>query len=81
MLPPTVAISLQQKKQVAAETYESVTVYFSDIADFLTLGFTILDLELIWVWQVMSALSYFDMWNLLWSINSRKYPYGGCYTS
>ena len=47
MLPPTVAISLQQKKQVAAETYESVTVYFSDIADFLTLGFTILDLELI----------------------------------
>ncbi len=28
MLPPTVAIALQQKKQVTAETYESVTVYF-----------------------------------------------------
>ena len=38
MLPPTVAISLQQRKTVTAETYESVTVYFSDIADFLLLG-------------------------------------------
>ena len=38
MLPPTVAISLQQRKHVTAETFESVTVYFSDIADFLTLG-------------------------------------------
>ena len=28
MLPPTVGIALQQKKQVTAETYESVTVYF-----------------------------------------------------
>jgi len=34
MLPPTVAIALQQKKQVTAETYESVTVYFSDIVLF-----------------------------------------------
>jgi len=34
MLPPTVAIALQQKKQVTAETYESVTVYFSDIVEF-----------------------------------------------
>ena len=41
MLPPTVAISLQQRKPVTAETYESVTVYFSDIADFLTLGWTL----------------------------------------
>ena len=38
MLPPTVAISLQQRKHVTAETFESVTVYFSDIADFLSLG-------------------------------------------
>ena len=38
MLPPTVAISLQQRKHVKAETFESVTVYFSDIADFLSLG-------------------------------------------
>ena len=34
MLPPTVAQALQQKKQVTAETYESVTVYFSDIVEF-----------------------------------------------
>ena len=28
MLPPTVAMSLQQKKKVNAESYESVTIYF-----------------------------------------------------
>ena len=28
MLPPTVALSLQQKKKVNAESYESVTIYF-----------------------------------------------------
>merc|ERR1712172_259568 len=34
MLPPTVAQALQLKKAVTAETYESVTVYFSDIVEF-----------------------------------------------
>jgi class 3 adenylate cyclase len=29
-----VAQALQQRKQVTAETYESVTVYFSDIVEF-----------------------------------------------
>ena len=30
MLPPTVALSLQQKKKVNAESYESVTIYFRE---------------------------------------------------
>ncbi|CAB4057328.1 Speract receptor,Guanylate cyclase 32E,Receptor-type guanylate cyclase gcy-28,Receptor-type guanylate cyclase gcy-1,Receptor-type guanylate cyclase gcy-4,Soluble guanylate cyclase gcy-35,Receptor-type guanylate cyclase gcy-20,Heat-stable enterotoxin receptor,Olfactory guanylyl cyclase GC-D,Atrial natriuretic peptide receptor 2,Atrial natriuretic peptide receptor 1,Receptor-type guanylate cyclase gcy-13,Retinal guanylyl cyclase 2,Receptor-type guanylate cyclase gcy-12,Receptor-type guanylate cyclase Gyc76C len=34
MLPPTVAESLQAKKPVTSETFESVTVYFSDIVGF-----------------------------------------------
>ena len=45
MLPPTVAISLQQRKTVTAETYESVTVYFSDIADFLLLGWSLIQFQ------------------------------------
>ena len=31
MLPPTVAMSLQQKKKVNAESFGSVTIYFRDI--------------------------------------------------
>ena len=34
MLPPTVALSLQRKKRVNAESYASVTIYFSDIVEF-----------------------------------------------
>ena len=34
MLPSSVAKSLQQKKEVEAETFEAVTVYFSDIYGF-----------------------------------------------
>eukprot|EP00096_Caligus_rogercresseyi_P005649 TRINITY_DN21613_c0_g1_i1.p1 TRINITY_DN21613_c0_g1~~TRINITY_DN21613_c0_g1_i1.p1 ORF type:complete len:485 (-),score=145.48 TRINITY_DN21613_c0_g1_i1:104-1558(-) len=34
MLPPTVAESLQAKRPVTSDTFESVTVYFSDIVGF-----------------------------------------------
>ena len=34
MLPPIVATSLQRNKKVEAETYESITVYFSNIVAF-----------------------------------------------
>lgn len=38
MLPPSVAQQLKQRKQVSAETYEVVTIYFSDIVGFTELA-------------------------------------------
>ena len=36
MLPPTVAMSLQQKKKVNAESYESVTIYFRELQKYFS---------------------------------------------
>ena len=48
--------SLQQKKPVTAETFESVTVYFSDIHDFSTLTAESTPLEVQFVIQISEVM-------------------------
>ena len=38
MLPKSVALQLKMSKRVAAETYNAVTIYFSDIVGFTALS-------------------------------------------
>lgn len=47
MLPPSVAMQLRQAKQVPAEYYASVTVYFSDIVGFTEIAAECSPLEVI----------------------------------
>ena len=45
MLPPTVADRLREKKPISAETFESVTIFFSDIVGFTAISAQITPLQ------------------------------------
>ena len=73
MLPPTVARSLQQKKPVTAETFESVTVYFSDIHDFHTLTAESTPLEVNWCQKKWDWEKFLSLFRISWNLPSKSF--------